>query len=100
MRIMKMWSLARAALALGALLTVPSLAQQDQMITTARTATLGPVQAVLSYQEKPFANLLEDTRLYQPLLKVIREGKPSWRRPCRASARTGSHRSTGRKCAR
>lgn len=64
-----------SALAIGALLAAPAQAQLEKMITTTRTATLGPVQAVLSYQEKTFANLLDDTRLYQPRLKVIREGQ-------------------------
>jgi hypothetical protein len=72
---MKMWTIVLAALTVGALWAAPAQAQPDKMITTTQTATLGPMQAILSYQEKTFASLLDDTRLYQPRLKLIREGQ-------------------------
>ncbi|MCK9378147.1 MAG: hypothetical protein M0P73_18665 [Syntrophobacterales bacterium] len=70
-----MWSVVLAALPVGALLAAPAQAQLDQIITTTRTATLGQVRAILSYQEKTFTNPLADWRLYQPRLQVIREGQ-------------------------
>jgi hypothetical protein len=74
MRILKRLPLVLAALLVSVLLAAPAQAQMDKMITTTRTAALGQVRAELSYQETTFANPLADTRLYQPRLKVIREG--------------------------
>jgi hypothetical protein len=75
MRILKMRPLVLAALTVGALLAAPAKAQMEKMITTTRTAALGQVRGELSYQEKIFSNPLADWRLYQPRLKVIREGQ-------------------------
>ncbi len=67
-----------ATLAVSALLVSPAQAQIDKMITTTKTTSLGQVAAVLSYQEETFSNPLADWRLYQPRLKVIRDGTEMW----------------------
>ncbi len=67
--------IALSALAVAALLATPAQAQMEKMITTTKTASLGQVAAVLSYQEATFSNPLADWRLYQPRLKVIRDGQ-------------------------
>ncbi|MGB7913175.1 MAG: hypothetical protein WCF59_13225 [Desulfobaccales bacterium] len=73
--ILKMRPIVLSALAVGALLVIPAQAQMEKMITTTKTASLGQVAAVLSYQEATFSNPLADWRLYQPRLKVIRDGQ-------------------------
>jgi hypothetical protein len=51
-------------------------AQPDPMITTTKIASAGKVRAELSYQSETFPDPLGGLRLYQPRLKLWRDGRP------------------------
>lgn len=57
------------------LLLTGAHARSDSMITTTKTAAAGKVRSELSYQSETSPDPLAELRLYQPRLKVIRDGQ-------------------------